>query len=87
LAPDAVDLASRNQQGTTRMLSVMNNVRFGVRWQAKRDTALDPLRYPKRRRRFALPAHSKSNLFFEDAVGPHRFNHRRKTSPHVVDYS
>ena len=45
--------------------------RFGVRWQAERDTALDRpvnpldckgviLAYPKRRRRFALPAHSKS---------------------------
>src|SRR5437016_3742689 len=39
--------------------------RFGVRWQAQRDTALDsgwPDRSsadPKRRRRFALPAHSK----------------------------
>src|SRR5436190_643011 len=39
---------------------------FGVRRQAKRDGALDvfcsevaQLRYPKRRRRFALPAHSK----------------------------
>ncbi|HYT50374.1 MAG TPA: SCO family protein [Pyrinomonadaceae bacterium] len=35
---------------------------FGVRWQAQRDTALDQLDHdhdPKRRRRFALPAHSK----------------------------
>jgi hypothetical protein len=35
--------------------------RFGVRWQAKRDTAMDlaATYNPKRRRRFALPAHSK----------------------------
>ncbi|HBB94012.1 MAG TPA: hypothetical protein DC054_01360 [Blastocatellia bacterium] len=39
--------------------------RFGVRWQAQRDTALDSVwsdrssADPKRRRRFALPAHSK----------------------------
>jgi hypothetical protein len=33
---------------------------FGVRWQAKRDTALEWTwqNNPKRRRRFALPAHS-----------------------------
>jgi hypothetical protein len=37
-------------------------VYFGVRGQAKRDTALDFEEItidPKRRRRFALPAHSK----------------------------
>jgi hypothetical protein len=36
-----------------------------VRWQAQRDTALDSLagdHHPKRRRRFALPAHSKKSL-------------------------
>src|SRR5437764_10713830 len=36
--------------------------RFGVRWQAQRDTALDQIAAnhdPKRRRRFALPAHYK----------------------------
>ena len=35
---------------------------FGARWQTKCDTALDfggQLANPKRRRRFALPAHSK----------------------------
>jgi mono/diheme cytochrome c family protein len=38
---------------------------FGVRWQAQRDTALDRVLKgsdPKRRRRFALPAHSKKLL-------------------------
>jgi hypothetical protein len=38
---------------------------FGVRWQAQRDTALD-LQSPEiqknvKRRRFALPAHSKGD--------------------------
>ncbi len=42
--------------------SVSERRQFGVRWQAQRDTALDstaPATDPKRRRRFALPAHSK----------------------------
>ncbi len=36
----------------------------GVRWQAQRDTALDlrEAEEPKRRRRFALPAHSKQSV-------------------------
>jgi hypothetical protein len=38
---------------------------FGVRWQAERDTALDLFKdklNPKRRRHFALPAHSKKAM-------------------------
>jgi len=41
---------------------VSSERRFGLRWQAQRDTALDQITAdcdPKRRRRFALPAHSK----------------------------
>jgi phosphomethylpyrimidine synthase len=44
---------------------------YGVRWQAQRDTALDAARFdPKRRRRFALPAHSKTENIMSAAIKP-----------------
>ena len=45
-----------------RMTVTRRHSTYGVRWQAKRDTAMDfaeERSNPKRRRRFALPAHSK----------------------------
>jgi mono/diheme cytochrome c family protein len=48
---------------SSEQLAVSSQRRFfGVRWQAQRDTAVDQIAHdydPKRRRRFALPAHSK----------------------------
>ncbi|MGH9908162.1 MAG: hypothetical protein ACRD8U_21540 [Pyrinomonadaceae bacterium] len=50
---------------------------FAVRWQAQRDTALDTSEFnhsnPKRRRRFALPAHSKTQ------------SQKTETSPRTTD--
>ncbi len=45
----------------SKKIVVIIALSFGVRWQAQRDTALDYLacNEPKRRRRYALPAHSK----------------------------
>jgi hypothetical protein len=57
-------------QNRERITSPVTTESFGVRWQAERDTALDLpitcLKFElKRRRRFALPAHSK-NLSAKD---------------------
>ena len=52
------DFSHAGEQGADTALRSLGQALFGVRWQAQRDTVFAPS-HPKRRRRFALPAHSK----------------------------